>query len=82
MNQASHLIKEILRRDVFHPRMKYLYGKYYPGYAGIPSSTNWDSMKNVLVSDKRNKKFMKRKTLVFWSRLLSRPVCYLVSPVI
>ena len=28
--------QEILRRDVFHPVMKHLNGKYYLGYAGIP----------------------------------------------
>ena len=27
--------QEILRRDIFHPGVKYLYGKYYLGYAGI-----------------------------------------------
>ena len=56
--------KEILRRDVFHPGIKYLYGKHCPGYAEILPLTSGipiqDEMKNAPASYKRNNKFMKK----------------------
>ena len=49
----------------FRPRMKYLYGKYYPGYAGILPWTSgippsWNGMKNVPALYKRNNNFIKK----------------------
>ena len=57
--------QEILRRDVFHPGVKYFYGKYSVGWAGIPPWTSGipysrDGMKNVRASYKRNSKFLKK----------------------
>ena len=52
------IFKEILKRDAFHPGMKYLYEKYCLSYVGIPPSQ--EEMKNVLVSYRCNENFMKK----------------------
>ena len=67
--QARHFFKKGSKWDVFHPRTKYLYGKYCLGYSEIPSTR--DGMKNVPASYKRNNfVFWKNNCIVLWSRLL------------
>ena len=74
---------KILRQGVSHPRINYLYEKYYPVYAGILPWTSgippWrDEMKDVPAWYKRNEKFM-RKWLCS-SDLAYCPVPFVISP--
>ena len=79
---------KILRQVIFHPGMKYLYKKYCSGYSGILPWTSeippsWGRIENVLVSFKRNNKFMKKCFILLFialSRLVSHPCSHINSP--
>ena len=84
------LFNKILREGIFYPGMKYLYGKYCPGYGEILPWTSrippsWDRMENALVSYKRNKKFTTNAcflliSFIVLSRLLFHLRSHINSP--
>ena len=87
-----YLKKKLLSRDVFHSGMKYLYGKYYPGYAEILRWTNEippgrEKVKNASTSYLNltaNLWRNYRSLLILFivpSRFLSHPYSHVKSPI-
>lgn len=74
-------VKGILKRNVFHPVVKYSYRNYCPSYAVIPPWTSeirprWVGMKKVTVSCKWNSKFTKKSLYRLISVIDLPPLVY------
>ena len=65
MSSTVIIFKEVLKKDIFLPRLRYLYGKHCPEYSKIPHWTNGilrsqNGIKSIPASYNRNNKYMKK----------------------